>query len=51
MVRCQVLQLRQIWHNYFSLKIFQICEFKEFLKRVLLIYNVIHVAQRTEMFQ
>lgn len=48
MVRCLGLQICQIWHNYFLLEIFQICEFKEFLKRVLLIYNVI--AQRTEMF-
>ena len=47
MVRCNGLQVCKIWHNHFLLEIFQICEFKEFLKRVILIYSV--KAQRTEM--
>ena len=41
MVRRQRLQICQMWHNCFLLEIFQICEFKEFLKGVILIYNVI----------
>ena len=45
MVRRQGLQICQIWRNYFLLEIFQIWEFKEFLKRVILIYKYVNSSE------